>query len=74
MGEVDAGSGLSVPASTTLVLHGRCVTFRFADGGEETYVARDLVHALADLAGATCEPSEQALDDLAARPRPPREG
>lgn len=46
--------GISAPASTTLELHGRYVTFRFVDGTEETYVVSDLVHALAAIAGATC--------------------
>lgn len=45
-----ASEGVSVPASTTLVLHDRYVTFHFVDGPDETYVLSELVHALAEVA------------------------
>lgn len=52
--EKNLGS-VDVRGSTSVVLHDRYVTFRYVDGGSETYVLQDLVRALAKFAGIECE-------------------
>lgn len=53
---MDINDGLRLSKSTTATINGDEITFHFVDGTDETYVLRDLIHALAEFASSECRP------------------